>query len=70
MIASLFPDFDNAFYPDWESLFRAINYRAETRFTLCIDEFHLVAELSPELPSVLQKLIDEKNLKYNIIRRH
>ncbi len=67
MVAQVFPDFDKALYPDWESLFRAINYRAEARFSLCIDEFPYVAELSPGLPSVLQKLIDEKSLKYNVI---
>ena len=67
VIAQIFPDFDKLTYPDWESMFRAINYRADKRFTLCLDEFPYLVEQSPELPSVLQKLVDEKQLKYNFV---
>ena len=67
VIAQLFPDFDKLTYPDWESLFRAINYRTDNKFTLCLDELPYLVEQSPELPSVLQKLLDEKSLKYNIV---
>jgi AAA+ ATPase superfamily predicted ATPase len=67
VVAEKFADFDKVTYPDWESLFRAINYRATQKFTLCIDELPYLVEQSPELPSVLQKLIDEKELRYNII---
>jgi len=67
VVAQLFPDFDKLTYPDWESLFRAINYRTETHFTLCLDEFPYLVEQSKELPSVLQKLVDEKQLKYNLV---
>ena len=67
VIAQVFPDFDKLTYPDWESLFRAINYRTESKFTLCLDELPYLVEQSPELPSVLQKLLDEKSLKYNIV---
>ena len=67
VIAQIFPDFDKLPYPDWESMFRAINYRADKRFTLCLDEFPYLVEQSPELPSVLQKLVDEKQLKYNFV---
>lgn len=67
VIAEIFPDFDKLTYPDWESLFRALNYRADRRFTLCLDEFPYLVEQSPELPSILQKLIDEKSLKYNLV---
>ena len=67
VIAQVFPDFDKLTYPDWESIFRAVNYRADKRFTLCLDEFPYLAEQSPELPSVLQNLIDEKQLKYNLV---
>ena len=67
VIAQVFPDFDKLTYPDWESIFRAVNYRADKRFTLCLDEFPYLADQSPELPSVLQKLIDEKQLKYNLV---
>ena len=67
VIAQVFPDFDKQTYPDWESLFRAVNYRTDRRFTLCLDEFPYIVEQSPELPSVLQKLVDEKQLKYNLV---
>lgn len=67
VMTQLFPDFDKVSYPDWESLLRAINYRATCRFTLCLDEFPYLVEQSPELPSVLQKLLDEKSLGYNIV---
>ena len=67
VIAQAFPDFDKLTYPDWESLFRAVNYRTDKRFTLCLDEFPYIVEQSPELPSVLQKLVDEKQLKYHLV---
>ena len=67
VVAQVFPDFDKLTYPDWESLFRAVNYRTDKRFTLCLDEFPYLVGQSPELPSVLQKLVDEKQLKYNLV---
>ena len=67
VIAEKFPDFDKVEYPDWESIFRSLNYRAEGRITLCLDEFPYMAEQSAELPSVIQKLVDEKQLKFNLI---
>lgn len=67
VVAQAFPDFDKLTYPDWESVFRAVNYRTDKRFTLCLDEFPYLVEQSPELPSVLQKLVDEKQLKYNLV---
>ena len=67
VVAQVLPDFDKLTYPDWESMLRAINYRTERRFVLCLDEFPYLVEQSPELPSVLQKLIDEKQLKYNLV---
>ena len=67
VMAQVFPDFDKLTYPDWESVLRAVNYRTDNRFTLCLDEFPYLVEQSPELPSVLQKLVDEKRLKYNLV---
>ncbi len=67
MVAQIYPDFDKVSYPDWESLFRAANYRANRRFTLCLDEFPYLVEQCPQLPSVLQKLVDEKQLNYNLV---
>jgi hypothetical protein len=67
VIAQTLSDFDKVTYPDWEALFRALSYRAQQRFTLCLDEFPYLVEQAPELPSVLQKLVDEKQLSYNIV---
>lgn len=67
VVAQVFPDFDKVAYPDWEALLRALNYRVDQRFTLCLDEFPYLVEQSPELPSTLQKLIDEKRLKYHLV---
>ena len=47
VVAQIFPDFDKLTYPDWESLFRAVNYRTFKRFTLCLDEFPYLVEQSP-----------------------
>lgn len=67
MFTQTLPNFDKVSYPDWESIFLAANYRTEKKFTLCLDEFPYLVEQSPELPSVLQKLIDNKQLKYNVV---
>ena len=67
VVAQKFPDFDKVSYPDWESLLRAVGYRTQKRFTLCLDELPYLVEQSPDLPSVLQKLVDEKQLKYNLV---
>lgn len=66
VISQNFTDFNKATYPDWESLFLALNHRTTDRFTLWLDELPYLAEQSPELPSVLQKIVDSKELKYNI----
>ena len=62
-----FEAFDKVDYPDWESLFLQLNYRTEQHFCLCIDEFPFVVKEDNALPSVLQKLIDTKSLKYTIL---
>jgi len=67
MISNVIEGFDKVIYPDWDSLFDTLNSRIDTKFTLCIDEFPYLVWACPELPSVLQKKIDSKQLKYNII---
>ena len=67
-VASLFfPGLDAVNYPTWEGLLMSINYRVEGKMTLCLDEFPYLAKVSPELPSVIQKLLDSGKLKYNVI---
>lgn len=67
VIAEKFHEFNSVEYPDWETLLRQLNLRASDKFTLCLDEFPYLIEQSPELPSILQKLLDDKTLKYNIL---
>jgi uncharacterized protein len=59
--------FDRLIYPNWHALFEALNFRIKERITLCLDEFPYLAKSSPELPSLLQKLIDSKTLRYNLV---
>ncbi|MCQ2219118.1 MAG: ATP-binding protein [Paludibacteraceae bacterium] len=66
-LSDSFPDFDAVKYPSWDALFTSLNHRANRRFTLCLDEFPFLVSQSPELPSVLQRLIDSNTLKFNII---
>ena len=54
------PGFDDMIYPDWYSFFRQINRMLKGRITIVIDEFPNLVKSSPELPSVLQKIIDLK----------
>jgi len=67
MISSVIEGFDKVIYPDWDSLLDTLNNRIENKFTLCIDEFPYLVSACPELPSILQRKIDSKQLKYNLI---
>ena len=42
VIAQVFPDFDKLTYPDWESMFRAVNYRTDKRFLYAWMNFHIL----------------------------
>jgi len=66
-IASKIEGFNKVVYPDWNTLFETLNLRTNERFTLCLDEFPYMVKKSPELPSVLQKHLDSKTIKYNLI---
>lgn len=62
-----FEGFDKVDYPDWESLFLQLNFRADSHFSLCLDEFPFMVKVDSTLPSILQKLVDTKTLKYTIV---
>jgi len=66
-IALKIEGFDKVVYPDWHTLFETLNLRTTEKFTLCLDEFPYMVKKSPELPSVVQKLIDTKAVKFNLI---
>ena len=66
-IAAQYEGFDSVVYPDWESFLRAFNYRCAKGTTLCLDEFPYLVKSCETLPSILQKLLDEKSLNYNLV---
>lgn len=67
VVARKFADFDKLGYPDWETLLTELNHRASDKFTVCLDEFPYLVKSCPSLPSTLQRLIDSRGLKYNIV---
>lgn len=67
VVARKFADFDKLGYPDWETLLTELNHRASDKFTVCLDEFPYLVKSCPSLPSTLQRLIDSRCLKYNIV---
>lgn len=67
IISNVVPGFDKVIYPDWDSLLDTLNSRIDKKFSLCIDEFPYLVSTCPELPSILQKKLDSKELKYNLI---
>ena len=59
--------FATANYPTWESLLLSLNRSIDHRITVCLDEFPYLVKSCPALPSILQKLLDDKKLKYDLI---
>ncbi len=65
--AQKFPEIGLAKFSGWEEMLVMLNRLTTEQFTLCFDEFPYMVKHSPELPSVLQKLIDSKELKFNVV---
>lgn len=59
-VENILPGFSKPVYPDWDTILRTLNSRLTQRITLCLDEFPYLVKNSPELPSILQNIIDEK----------
>jgi AAA+ ATPase superfamily predicted ATPase len=67
-IEKIIPGFGKPVYLDWESLLLTFNRSLQKPTTLCIDEFPYLVKNSPELPSVFQRIIDEKSHQnFNLI---
>ena len=60
-VDKLVPGFSRPVYPDWESIFNNFNLAIKEPTTLCIDEFPYLVKNSPDLPSVIQKIVDKKD---------
>ncbi|MDR0763678.1 MAG: ATP-binding protein [Bacteroidales bacterium] len=68
VISNIIPGFDKITYPDWDILFENLNARLRRKMTLCLDQFPYLVKNSPELPSILQKLLDNReNIKFNLL---
>jgi len=66
-IGRTIPGFGQVNYPSWGVLFSALQRQAESGTTLILDEFPYLVQKSPELPSIIQKLIDNQQNRTNII---
>lgn len=66
-VAERIDGFDKVIYPDWETLLLALNRQLSDRLVLCLDEFPYMVKSCPSLPSVLQKLLNSKQLRFDLI---
>ncbi|MCC8070597.1 MAG: ATP-binding protein [Bacteroidales bacterium] len=66
-MAQTIPGFDQVTYPSWESIFQAFNRQIDRRVTLCLDEFPYMVKSFPALTSIIQKLLNGKDLKFDLI---
>ncbi len=62
-IDRLIPGFSSATYSGWDALLATLNNRLTRRISLFLDEVPYLVQLSPELPSILQKYIDHPGAK-------
>lgn len=66
-VSYLIPDFDKASYPSWEVLLRSLNNQLKERVLVCLDEFPYLVKSCPSLPSTIQKLLNERILKFDLL---
>lgn len=62
-----FKGFNQVNYPSWDALLLSLNERTQERFTLCLDEFPYLVKSSPSLPSVIQRLLETAELRFDLI---
>lgn len=67
LLAHKFPEIGAASFAGWEDLLLLVNRLTTEQFTLCLDEFPYMVKHSPGLPSILQRLVDSKELKFNLV---
>lgn len=67
LLSQKFPEIGLAKFSGWEELLLMLNRLTTEQFTLCLDEFPYMVKHSPGLPSVLQRVIDTKELKFNLV---
>lgn len=54
-------------YPDWETLLLELNERISKRIVVCLDEFPYMVKSCAALPSVFQKLLNGRTLRFDLI---
>jgi len=57
-IDGVIPGFSSATYSGWDALLSTLDSRLNRRISLFLDEVPYLVQLSPELPSILQKYLD------------
>jgi len=62
-IASILPGFDRVTYPNWGALFERWWREAPQGAVMALDEFAYLVSGSRELPSIIQRLVDEYGSK-------
>ena len=67
VVASKISGFDLIAYPSWEILLRSLNRQTGKRVVVCLDEFPYLVKSCPSLPSVIQKLLNEKDMHFDLI---
>lgn len=67
LLSLKFPELSMVSFSGWEELLLMLNRLTTEQFTLCLDEFPYMVKHSPELPSILQRILDNKDLKYNLV---
>ncbi len=66
-VSDVIQDFDKVTYPDWETLIRALSRQTNSRIAVCLDEFPYLVKSCPSLPSIIQKLLNERSMSYDLI---
>ncbi len=61
------PEIDSLTFKNWESFFETISARIPPLSVLVLDEFPYLVKVSPEIISVIQKLIDLNKLSFHLI---
>jgi AAA+ ATPase superfamily predicted ATPase len=62
------PGFSSVVYPTWDSLLRQLNRMVTKGAVVCLDEFPYLVKSAPELPSVIQRLCDNRgDLNFHLL---
>jgi uncharacterized protein len=66
--SQLIPGFNDVIYPTWESLMSQLNRMCKKGIVVCLDEFPYLVKSAPELPSIIQRLTDNRDeLNFHLI---